>query len=135
MVYLTGVDQIVALLAADVDAIPLAFIECVSGNGQSLALRAGFLDPVVSSAARIHAVANLRNDAFKPELAGVREHLAPLDLEAFAELHVGPGDDLLQFGLALEELQLSQVSAVQVEQVEGDQYYPGRGALEFVLQH
>jgi len=40
----------------------------------------------------------------------------PLDLEAFAELHVGSGDDdLLQFALALKEWQLSEVSAVQVE--------------------
>jgi hypothetical protein len=76
-------------------------------------LRAGLLDPV--GAARIRAVANLRHDAFKPEFAGVREHLAPLDLEAFAELHVGSGDDLVQFGLALNEWQLSEVSAVQVE--------------------
>ncbi len=88
-------------------------------------MRAGLFDPVFSSAARIRAVANFRHDAFETELAGVREHLASLDLEAFAELHVGAGDDLLQFGLALKERQLSDVSAVQVEQVEGDQYDPG----------
>ena len=50
------------------------------------ALRAGLLDPVMSSATRVHAIANLRHDAFETELAGVREHLASLDLEAFTEL-------------------------------------------------
>jgi hypothetical protein len=40
------------------------------------------------------------NDALQPEPAGVREHLAAVDLEAFAEQDVSPTDDLVQSGLA-----------------------------------
>ena len=75
---------------------------------------------------RIGAVAHLRHHALETELAGVREHLAAVDLEAFAELDVGAGDDLLQFGLALEQRQLPDIPAVQIEQVEGDQDDLGR---------
>jgi hypothetical protein len=53
----------------------------------------------------------------------------------FAELDVGAGDDLLEFGLSLEKRQLLEVAAVQVEQVECDQDDRGRLTLEFVLEH
>ena len=65
----------------------------------------------------------------------MREHLAALDLEAFAELDVGAVDDLLQFGLALDQRQLPKIAAVQIEQIERDQHDLGRLALELVLQH
>lgn len=64
----------------------------------------------------------------------MREHLASLDLEALAELHVGLGNDLLELGLALKQRQLPEVLAVEVEQVESDQHDPGRAALELILK-
>jgi len=64
----------------------------------------------------------------------VREHLLAVDLEGFAELDVGAGDDLLEFGLTLVERQLPQVAAVQVQEVERDKDDTRRLAFEFVLQ-
>jgi hypothetical protein len=84
---------------------------------------------------RVDAVVDLGDDAVEADLAGVDEHLAAVDLETFAELDVGAADDLLQFGLALSERQLSEVAAVQIEQVERDQDDARGFALEFVLQH
>ena len=78
-----------------------------AGDGQRLALGAGLLDPVVAAADGVAAVAHLGDDALEPDLAGVGEHLAAVDLEAFAELDVGAGDDLLQLRLALDQRQLS----------------------------
>lgn len=63
------------------------------------------------------------------------EHRLAVNLEAFAELDVGAGDDLLELGLALVERHLPQVAAVKVEQIEGDQDDLRRLTLEFVLQH
>ena len=113
----------------------LSLVEREAGDGQRLALDAGFLHPVVAAARRIGAVAHLRDDAFQAELAGVREHLAALDLEAFAELDVGAIDDLLELGFALDQRQLPQIAAIQIEQIERDQHDLGRLALELVLQH
>jgi hypothetical protein len=98
-------------------------------------LRAGLLDPVVAPAAGVDAVAHLGDDAFEPEVAGVREHLGALDLEALAELDVGTGDDLPELGLALEKRHLPEVAAVHVEQIERDQDDTLRLAPELVLQH
>lgn len=41
-----------------------------------------FLDPVVAAADWINAVTHLRDHAIGADLAGMLEHLAPLDLEA-----------------------------------------------------
>src|SRR4051812_32639473 len=71
-----GVDQILALAPPDVEPVPLRTIECKTGNGQRLPLRAGLLDPVVRAARRIRAVPHFRDDALKAELTGVRKHLA-----------------------------------------------------------
>ena len=84
---------------------------------------------------RVGAVADLRDDAFQADLAGVREHLLAVDLEAFAELDVGAGDDLLQFGLAPEQRQLPEVAAVEVQQIERHQDDAGGLSLQLVLQH
>lgn len=73
-----------------------------------------------------------RDNALQSDLAGVLEHLAAFNLKAFAELDLGAVDDLLEFGLALQEWQLPEVAAVQVQQVEGDQYDAGRPAFQFV---
>jgi len=54
---LAGVDQVVPLAPTEIDAIPLAFVERETGDRQGLALRAGFLDPVVAAAAGVRAVA------------------------------------------------------------------------------
>ena len=82
----------------------------------------------------ISAVADLRDDALQPDLAGMGIHLATIDLEALAELDVGAVDDLFQVRLALDQRQLPQIVAVEVEQIEGDQHDLGRLALQFVLQ-
>ena len=62
------------------------------------------------------------------------EHLASVDLEALAELDVGPVDELLQVRLALDQRQLPQIVTVEVKQVERDQHDLGRLALQLVLQ-
>jgi len=48
------------------------------------------------------AVAHLGDGAFKADLAGVRERLFAVHLEAFAELDVGPVDNILQMRFALD---------------------------------
>jgi hypothetical protein len=68
----------------------------------------------------VDAVADLRHDALKTDLAGVREHLASLDLEAFTELDVRAGEDLLELGLALDKRQLPEIATVEIEQIEDD---------------
>ncbi len=50
---LAGIDAILALAPAEIDAVPLAFIEREAGDGQGLALCAGLLDPVVAAAASV----------------------------------------------------------------------------------
>src|ERR1700759_1118286 len=47
---LAGVDESLALAAAKIDAVPLAFIESEAGDGQRLALLAGLLHPIVDAA-------------------------------------------------------------------------------------
>jgi hypothetical protein len=79
-----GVDQIVALAPADVEPVQLRPVECEAGNGQRLPLRA-----VVCASCLIGAAPDFRDDAFEAELAGVREQLAAVYLETFAELDVG----------------------------------------------
>jgi hypothetical protein len=54
-----GVDQVVALAPADVEPVPFRTIECETGDGQSLPLRTGLLDPVVRASRRIGAAPDL----------------------------------------------------------------------------
>jgi hypothetical protein len=96
VVDLPGVDQVIALPAADIDAVPLAAVEREARNGQRLALGAGLLDPIVDPAGSIAAVPNLGDDALQPDLAGVGVHVRPVDLEAVAELDIGAGDELFR---------------------------------------
>ncbi|KMS30280.1 hypothetical protein FE79_15045, partial [Staphylococcus aureus] len=86
MVDLAGVDQVVAFPPAKVDAVPFALVEREAGDSQRLALRAGLLHPIVAAAAGVHAIADFRDHTLQADLAGVREHLAAFNLEAFAEL-------------------------------------------------
>ena len=53
-------------------------------------------------------------------------HLATVHFKALAELDVGAVDRLFQHRLALGQRQLSEVIAVEIEQVEGDKHEPGR---------
>jgi hypothetical protein len=50
---------------------------------QRLALRIGFLDPIIHPARIVTAVAYLGDDAFQPDAAGMLEQSGPIDLEAF----------------------------------------------------
>jgi hypothetical protein len=59
VVDLAGIDQVVALAAGQIHPVPLALVEREAGDGQRLALRAGFLDPVVAAADRVGAVSHL----------------------------------------------------------------------------
>ena len=104
-------------------------------DGQRLALGACLLDPIATATGRIGAVADLGYHALEPDLAGVGEPLGAVDLEAFAELDVGTGDDLFQLRLALMQRQLPQIVAVEIQEVESDQHDPGRLTLQLVLQH
>jgi hypothetical protein len=108
MVDLAGIDQHCAFAPADVKPIPLVAVKSKARDGQRLALRAGFLDPIIRSAGRVFAVSHLGNDALKPGLAGVLLHLSAIDLEALAELNCGVGNQLLQKFLAFEQGQLPQ---------------------------
>ncbi|MEH2488564.1 hypothetical protein V1280_004503 [Bradyrhizobium sp. AZCC 2230] len=74
MVDLAGVAQLAVLASAEVDTVSLTLVERETGDGQGLPLRAGLLHPIVAAAAHVSAVM----DALKSELAGVREHLAPV---------------------------------------------------------
>jgi hypothetical protein len=49
-----------------------------------------------------------------------------VNLEGFAELDVGTGDDFLQFDLAPVERQFPEVATVQVQKIEGDQEPEGQ---------
>jgi hypothetical protein len=93
-----------------------------------------FLTQSLPPAGGVAAVADLRDDALQPDLAGERVYLGAVDLEVLAELDVGVGDDLLELRLALDQGQLLQVVAVEIEEVEGHQHDPGGCALQFVLQ-
>ena len=59
MVYLPGIDQLLALAPAEIKAIPFGTIEREPGDGQRLALSAGFLDPIVGTSLGIYAVPHL----------------------------------------------------------------------------
>jgi hypothetical protein len=48
VVDLACVEQVIALAAADIDAVPLGSIECEAGDRQRLALDACLLDPIAS---------------------------------------------------------------------------------------
>jgi hypothetical protein len=68
-------------------------------------------------------------------LAGVAEHLAPVDLEALAELKVRFVDELFEQGLALDQLQPPEIVAIQIKQIESDHDNLGRSTFQFVLQN
>jgi hypothetical protein len=96
------------------------------------------LYPVDAAATGVDAVSYLRDHALQADLAGVREQLSPVDLEAFAELDVGAGDDLLELGLALEERQLPEVAAVEIEEGRRRKFGPvpsGALGIEAPLFH
>src|SRR5713226_10764172 len=135
MVHLPRIDQVPAPAPTEIQTIPFAAVEREPGDGQCLALGAGFLHPIVDPARDVSAIAHLRDDALKARLAGVLVHLAAIDLEALAVLNIGLGDDLLEQGLTLEQRQLPKVVGVEVKQVEGDHHDLFGSALEFVLQH
>jgi hypothetical protein len=104
VVDLAGIDEISSFAAADIDAVSMVAVEGEARDRQRLALRTCLFDPVSAArAGRIDAVADLRHDALESHLAGVCEHLAAVDVEAFAELNGGAGDELLQHGLAVLE--------------------------------
>lgn len=79
MVDLAGVDQLAVLASAKVDTVSFTLVEREAGDGQGLPLRAGLLHPTVAAAADVGAVTVLRYHALESELAGVREHRAPVD--------------------------------------------------------
>ena len=125
MVDLAGIDEILALAAGQIDAVPFFAIKGKAGDGQRLTLLAGFLDLDVAATRDVGAVAHLGDDAFQPELAGMLVHLLAIDLEAVTELYSCAGDELLELGLAREQRQLPQVMTIQIKQVEGDKNDPG----------
>jgi hypothetical protein len=77
-------------------------------------LRAGFLDPVIAAAGRIAAVAHFRYHALQPDRAGLFVHRRSVDLEAFAELDCGLGDQLFQVKFTFLERQFPQVVAIEI---------------------
>ena len=71
----------------------------------------------------------------KAGLAGVLVDFRAIDLKTFAEPDISPIDKFLEQYLALEQAQLPQVVAVEIEQIEGDHHDLSRPTFEFVLQH
>jgi hypothetical protein len=103
VVDLSGIDQLVALEAPDVEPVPFAAVEREPGDGQGFPLCTGLLDPLIGPSPWVDAVPDLRNDAFQAHLAGVRKHFRAIDFKGLAELDVGSGDDLLELGLSSVE--------------------------------
>src|SRR5260221_11763741 len=101
MVHLPRIDQVPALAPTEIRTIPFAAVEREPGDGQCLALGAGFLHPIVDPARDVSAIAHLRDDALKARLAGVLVHLVAVDLAAPAAVDVGLGDELLERVLTL----------------------------------
>jgi hypothetical protein len=56
VVDLASVNRVLALAAADIDAVALAAVEGEARDGQGFALGAGLLDPVVAPAGSVAAV-------------------------------------------------------------------------------
>jgi hypothetical protein len=54
VVDLASVDQVIALAAADIDAVPVVAVEGKARDGQRLELGAGFFDPVPAAASRLN---------------------------------------------------------------------------------
>jgi hypothetical protein len=77
MVHLASVDQVLALAAADVNAVPFVAIEGKASDGEGLALSTGFFDPVIAPAGDIGAVTNLRDNPLKSDLACMRDISRP----------------------------------------------------------
>jgi hypothetical protein len=65
----------------------------------------------------------------------VGQHLAAADLEAFAKLDVSAVDQLLEMCLALEQRQLPQIIAIEIEQIERHQDDPVGAAFQLILKH
>jgi hypothetical protein len=59
VVDLAGIDQIVAVAAAEIDAVEIVAVEREAGKRQGLALCAGLLDPVVATPGTVAAVGDL----------------------------------------------------------------------------
>src|SRR5258705_13437302 len=113
MVDFARIDPLFALAPAEIDAIPFFAAEREPGDGQRFTLGTCLFHPIVDATRDVLAVADLRDDALKASLAGVRVHLATIDLETLAELDIGLGDDFLEQGLTLEQRPLPEVVAVE----------------------
>jgi hypothetical protein len=59
---LTRIDQVLALSATDIDAVPFVAVEREACDHQRLPLHGGFLHPVVAPARGVGAVAHFRDD-------------------------------------------------------------------------
>jgi hypothetical protein len=92
VIHLAGIDQILSLPPAKINAVELVAVERITRDRQRLALVASNLDPVLGPGRDVGAIANLRYDAFQACRAGVLVHLLAIDLETLAELNCGIGD-------------------------------------------
>ena len=79
--------------AAHIDAVPVVAVQHKAGNRQRLALGACLLYPVVAASGTVAAVGDFRDDALKPDFAGVLINFRAVDFKAFAELEVCFGDE------------------------------------------
>jgi hypothetical protein len=64
----TGIDEVIAFAAADVDAIPVIAIERKASDSQRLALSAGYLDPVAAAPGKIAVSRTLETTPSSPTL-------------------------------------------------------------------
>lgn len=92
MVDLAGIDQVITLSPAKIDAVPFGAIDGKLANGQRLALCAGILNPIVTAPRCVSTIGDFGDYAFQTDLAGMAVHLLAGGLETFAELNVRIGD-------------------------------------------
>jgi hypothetical protein len=88
MIDFAGANEVVALCAGRDRCRPICLRRARSRDDQGLARCAQIFLPELLP-------------CLLAEMAGVREHLGALDLEAFAELNIGAGDDLPGLGSPL----------------------------------
>src|SRR5690606_29243044 len=93
----------------------------VAADDEFLAVGALGLDPVARAPGTVGAAAELGDDALEAELAGVAQHHRALFLEmrAIAQPALLAPDHRLKQRLAIDQRCLSEVVAVEIEEIEG----------------
>src|SRR5215216_5520852 len=100
----------------------------LAGDDEFLALGALRLEPVLHTAGSVRLVLALRDDAFKPEAAGVLQHGLAVGLDVLAVAD-GPARRQVieaagQERLAIDEGHVRKVVAAEIQDIEGVERHP-----------